>query len=46
MGRLDREFHLRTIHISRHQLLHRLTEGYRLVGMIVRARRDITEIHR
>ncbi len=40
MGRLDREFHQRTIAISGNQLMGRLTEGYRLLGMIVRAERD------
>jgi DNA-binding GntR family transcriptional regulator len=45
MGQLDRQFHLRTIHISRHQLLARLTEGYRLLGMIVRAERDSDTVY-
>jgi len=44
MGRLDRELHQRTIHISGNPLLERLTKGYRVLGMFVRAHRDIDEV--
>jgi len=44
MGRLDRELHQRTIHISGNPLLERLTEGYRVLGMFVRAQRNIDQV--
>lgn len=44
-GRLDRQFHQYTIHISGHQMLERLTEGYRLLGMVVRAERDVDTVY-
>ncbi len=46
MGRLDRQFHLRTIRISGHQLLQRLTGNYWLLGMMVRAEREIETVYR
>lgn len=45
MGRFDQEFHHYTIQISRHHVLERMTEGYRLLGMVVRASRDIDEVY-
>ena len=44
MGRLDRQLHQRTIRISGNPLLDRLTEGYRVLGMFVRAHRDIDAV--
>jgi len=41
MGSLDRELHQRTLRISGNPLLDRLTEGYRMLGMVVRAHRKI-----
>jgi DNA-binding GntR family transcriptional regulator len=46
MGRLDRAFHQETIRISGNPLLERLTEGYRVLGMFVRAHRDIDAVRR
>ncbi len=46
MGELDRAFHLRMVQISANRVLIRLTEGYRMLGMVVRAHRDIDVIHR
>ena len=40
MGAADRAFHLRIIDLSRNRILIRLTEGYRTLGMAVRASRD------
>ncbi len=45
MSSLDRQFHSRTVQVSRNPLLARLTEGYRVLGMFVRANRDIGEVH-
>ena len=45
MSSVDRQFHARTVQISRNPLLARLTEGYRVLGMFVRANRDIHEVH-
>ena len=44
MGAGDRQFHNRMILISRNAILQRLTEGYRMVGMLVRAERDINTV--
>lgn len=40
MGAADRAFHLKIITLSRNRILARLTEGYRALGMAVRASRD------
>ena len=45
MSSLDRQFHSRIVQISRNPLLARLTEGYRVLGMFVRASRDIRQVH-
>jgi len=44
MSALDRRFHFRTLEISRNPLLVRLTDGYRLLGMFVRASRNIRQV--
>lgn len=45
MGAADRAFHLKIITLSRNRILARLTEGYRALGMAVRASRDPRIIH-
>jgi DNA-binding GntR family transcriptional regulator len=40
MSEFDRRFHYRILQISENQLLARLTEGYQVLGMFVRANRD------
>jgi len=45
MGAADRTFHLKIINLSRNKILVRLTEGYRALGMAVRASRDPRIIH-
>lgn len=45
MTSLDREFHYRMILASQNQLLARLTEAYRVLGMFIRANRDIDQVH-
>jgi len=45
MSSLDRQFHSRIVQISRNPLLARLTEGYRVLGMFVRANRDVRQVH-
>ncbi len=40
MGAADRQFHYRMIVASQNELLARLTDGYRVVGMFVRANRN------
>ncbi len=40
MGAADREFHLQIVYRSRNSVLVRLAEGYRTLGMAVRASRD------
>ena len=40
MARLDREFHSRLLHLSRHSMLIRLAENYRVFGKIIRGNRD------
>ena len=44
MGAGDKQFHNRMIQISRNAILQRLTEGYRMVGMLVRAERSIEDV--
>jgi len=46
MGALDRQWHQRTIAISGNPVLERLTEGYRVLGMVVRAHRDFDQVRR
>jgi DNA-binding GntR family transcriptional regulator len=45
MGAADRAFHLKIINLSGNRILARLTEGYRALGMAVRASRDPRVIH-
>jgi DNA-binding GntR family transcriptional regulator len=45
MGRLDRDFHMRIIMLSRNSILMRLAETYRALGMTVRASRMPQVIH-
>ncbi len=45
MGAADRAFHLKIINLSGNRILARLTEGYRALGMAVRASRDPRIIH-
>ncbi len=40
MGTVDRALHLRIMDLSRNRVLLRLAEGYRVLGMAVRASRD------
>ena len=40
MGAADRAFHLQIMNLSRNKILVRLAEGYRVLGMAVRASRD------
>jgi DNA-binding GntR family transcriptional regulator len=40
MGAADRAMHLRIMNLSRNKVLLRLAEGYRVLGMAVRASRD------
>jgi DNA-binding GntR family transcriptional regulator len=40
MGAIDRLFHETTLRIARNDMIIRLTESYRLLGMAVRAHRD------
>jgi DNA-binding GntR family transcriptional regulator len=44
-GAADRAFHLHIINLSHNKILARLTEGYRALGMAVRASRDPRVIH-
>ncbi len=44
MSALDRQFHYRMIVASRNELLARLTESYRVLGMFVRANRAIEQV--
>jgi DNA-binding GntR family transcriptional regulator len=46
MGRLDRQFHARTVQISQNLILLKLTESYRVLGMLVRADRPIDDVLR
>jgi len=45
MSVLDRQFHYRMVLASGNNLLAKLTEGYRVLGMFVRANREITQVH-
>lgn len=45
MGALDRNLHLQIIELSRNNILVRLSETYRVLGMTVRASRDAHTIH-
>jgi DNA-binding GntR family transcriptional regulator len=45
MGASDRAFHLQIMTLSRNKVLQRLAEGYRVLGMAVRASRDPREVH-
>ena len=45
MGGQDRAFHLKIIQISGNSILLRLAEGYRVLGMAVRASRDPRVVH-
>ncbi|MBN2215754.1 MAG: GntR family transcriptional regulator [Pirellulales bacterium] len=44
MGEVDRQFHFRIVQISGNELLARLTEGYQVLGLFVRANRDRRQI--
>jgi len=45
MGAADRAFHLQIMNLSRNKILVRLAEGYRVLGMAVRASRDPRIVH-
>ena len=45
MGAADRAFHLQIVSISGNKMLMRLAEGYRVLGMAVRASRDPKVVH-
>jgi DNA-binding GntR family transcriptional regulator len=45
MGAADRAFHLQIMNLSRNKVLLRLAEGYRVLGMAVRASRDPKSVH-
>jgi DNA-binding GntR family transcriptional regulator len=45
MGAADRAFHLQIMKLSRNKILLRLAEGYRVLGMAVRASRDPRIVH-
>jgi DNA-binding GntR family transcriptional regulator len=44
MSGMDRQFHYRMVQASGNRLLEKLTEGYRVLGMFVRANRDIRQV--
>ena len=44
MSRLDRQFHWRMIQLARNEILARLTESYHVLGMFVRANRDLAQV--
>jgi len=44
MSASDRRFHYRTIQASQNRLLAKLTESYQVLGMFVRADRDIRQV--
>jgi DNA-binding GntR family transcriptional regulator len=46
MGVADRAFHLEIMKLSHNRILLRLAEGYRVLGMAVRASRDPREVHK
>jgi DNA-binding GntR family transcriptional regulator len=45
MGAADRAFHLQIMKLSRNSILLRLAEGYRVLGMAIRASRDPKVVH-
>lgn len=45
MGAADRAFHLHIMKLSRNSILLRLAEGYRVLGMAIRASRDPEIVH-
>jgi DNA-binding GntR family transcriptional regulator len=45
MGKLDRKFHFHIIELARNNILFRLAETYRVLGMTVRASREPNVIH-
>lgn len=45
MGAADRAFHLEIMSLSRNRILLRLAEGYRVLGMAVRASREPRQVH-
>jgi DNA-binding GntR family transcriptional regulator len=45
MGAADRAFHLQIMKLSRNSILLRLAEGYRVLGMAIRASRDPNLVH-
>ena len=45
MGAADRAFHLQIMTLSRNKVLLRLAEGYRVLGMAVRASRDPRQVY-
>jgi DNA-binding GntR family transcriptional regulator len=45
MGAADRAFHLQIVHLSRNSVLVRLADGYRALGMAVRASREPREVY-
>jgi DNA-binding GntR family transcriptional regulator len=45
MGVADRAFHLQIMKLSRNSILLRLAEGYRVLGMAIRASRDPKLVH-
>jgi DNA-binding GntR family transcriptional regulator len=45
MGAADRAFHLQLMNLSRNKVLLRLAEGYRVLGMAVRASRDPKKVY-
>lgn len=44
MSATDHQFHYRMVLASRNELLVKLTEGYRVLGMFVRANRDFRQV--
>ncbi len=46
MGAADRAFHLQIVSLARNNILTRLAEGYRVLGMAVRASRDPEIVHK
>jgi DNA-binding GntR family transcriptional regulator len=45
MGAADRAFHLKIMNLSHNRILLRLAEGYRVLGMAVRASRNPREVY-
>jgi DNA-binding GntR family transcriptional regulator len=45
MGAADRSFHFQIVRLSHNEMLMRLAEGYRVLGMAVRASRDPKVVH-